>query len=79
MKFLSLRGAKRRGNPYLASGSSSCAAAAVARRLGLCDSQITVHMPGGEIDISIDPEYKITMTGAVTRVAQGNVFDEMFS
>ena len=32
-----------RGAGYtLASGSSSCAAAAVAKRLGLCDSQISV-------------------------------------
>jgi diaminopimelate epimerase len=34
-----------RGAGYtLASGSSSTAAAAVARRLGLCDTDITVHM-----------------------------------
>ncbi|MEN8097889.1 MAG: diaminopimelate decarboxylase, partial [Chloroflexota bacterium] len=39
-----------RGVGYtLASGSSSCAAATVAHRLGLCDSEISVHMPGGEI------------------------------
>jgi diaminopimelate epimerase len=39
-----------RGAGYtLASGSSSSAAAAVARRLGLVDRQVTVHMPGGTI------------------------------
>ena len=37
-----------RGAGYtLASGSSSCAAAATAHRLGLCESEINVHMPGG--------------------------------
>ncbi|MHC4105443.1 MAG: diaminopimelate epimerase [Planctomycetota bacterium] len=37
-----------RGAGYtLASGSSSSAAAAVARRLNLCDRQIKVHMSGG--------------------------------
>lgn len=36
-----------RGAGYtLASGSSSCAAAAVARRLDLVDAEVTVHMPG---------------------------------
>jgi diaminopimelate epimerase len=43
-----------RGAGYtLASGSSSCAAAAVAYRLGLCDGAVTVVMPGGELQIQI--------------------------
>jgi diaminopimelate epimerase len=68
-----------RGAGYtLASGSSSCASAAIARKLGLCDSQITVHMPGGNIEISIDNEFRITMTGPVTRVAEGHLSEEMF-
>lgn len=68
-----------RGAGYtLASGSSSCASAAIARKLGICDSQITVHMPGGNIEISIDDEFRITMTGPVTRVADGNLSQEIF-
>ena len=68
-----------RGAGYtLASGSSSCAAAAIARKLGMCDSQITVNMPGGSIAISIDHEFRITMTGPVTRVAEGHLSEEMF-
>ncbi len=58
-----------RGAGYtLASGSSSSAAAAVAHRLGLCDGDITVHMPGGKLKIQIAPDYAITMTGPATRV-----------
>jgi diaminopimelate epimerase len=58
-----------RGAGYtLASGSSSSAAAAVAHKLGLCDSIISVHMPGGVIQIEIDSEYNIRMTGPTTRV-----------
>ena len=61
-----------RGAGYtLASGSSSSAAAAVANRLGLCDSSITVHMPGGDILIEISEDYSIQMTGSVTKVAEG--------
>jgi diaminopimelate epimerase len=68
-----------RGVGYtLASGSSSCASAAVARKLGICDTQITVHMPGGNIEISIDDEFRVTMTGPVTRVADGNLSQEIF-
>ncbi|MBL8311607.1 MAG: diaminopimelate epimerase [Burkholderiales bacterium] len=67
-----------RGAGYtLASGSSSSAAAAVAHRLGLVDRTVTVHMPGGTIAIEIGDNYAITMTGPVTRVAQGTMSPEM--
>ena len=59
-----------RGAGYtLASGSSSSAAAAVAHRLGLCDRDISVHMPGGVIAIEIGDGFAIRMTGAVTKVS----------
>jgi len=68
-----------RGAGYtLASGSSSCAAAAVARRLGLCDSNITVHMPGGQIEIVVSNDFSVRMTGPVTKVADGAISDEIF-
>jgi diaminopimelate epimerase len=61
-----------RGAGYtLASGSSSSAAAAVAHRLGLVDNNVSVRMPGGVIAIEIGQNYQITMTGPVTRVADG--------
>ena len=59
-----------RGAGYtLASGSSSSAAGAVARKMGACDQKITVEMPGGEIKLEIDEEFKVKMTGPATRVA----------
>ena len=59
-----------RGAGYtLASGSSSSAAGAVARKMGACDQDITVEMPGGEIKLEIDEEFKVKMTGPATRVA----------
>ena len=68
-----------RGAGYtLASGSSSSAAAAVARRLGLCDGLVTVHMPGGNLAIQISADYHIRMTGPVTKVAEGSLFPEIF-
>ena len=68
-----------RGAGYtLASGSSGTAAAAVARRLGVCDSEITVQMPGGQIQVQIDDDFLAMMTGPVTRVAEGTMSEEMF-
>lgn len=68
-----------RGAGYtLASGSSSSAAAAVAHRLGLCGRLITVHMPGGRIEIEISPAFDITMIGPVTKVATGTIVPEAF-
>ena len=68
-----------RGAGYtLASGSSSCAAAAVAYRLGFCDSEIAVHMPGGIIDITVSDDLSILMIGAVTKIAEGSLSSEMF-
>ncbi|MDY6933789.1 MAG: diaminopimelate epimerase [Spirochaetota bacterium] len=69
-----------RGAGYtLASGSSSSAAAAIAYRLGLCNSNIAVHMPGGKIAISISKDFSIIMTGSVTRIADGNISKEMLN
>ena len=60
-----------RGAGYtLASGTSSCAAAAVAHRIGLCERNIVVLMPGGKIDIKVNEDYSISMRGPVTRVGR---------
>ncbi|MDE3066765.1 MAG: diaminopimelate epimerase [Verrucomicrobiota bacterium] len=69
-----------RGAGYtLASGSSSSAAAAVAHKLGLCDREISVLMPGGRIEIEIGEDFSVCMTGAVTKVAEGVMNKELFS
>jgi diaminopimelate epimerase len=68
-----------RGAGYtLASGSSSTAAAAVAYKLNLCDPDITVHMPGGNLTIHLSQNFAATMTGPVTRVCEGLMDPEMF-
>ena len=68
-----------RGAGYtLASGSSASAAAAVAHRLGRCDERVRVHMPGGAVEIEIGPDYAVTMTGPVTRVADGELAQDIF-
>ena len=61
-----------RGAGYtLASGSSSCTAAAAAHKLGLVDNRINVKMPGGLLFVEITKDWEIFMTGAVEGVFAG--------
>lgn len=69
-----------RGAGYtLASGSSSTAAAAVAHALGLCDENISVVMPGGQIQIDFTEDFHAIMTGAVCKIADGTLAEEALS
>ncbi|MDK2742764.1 MAG: diaminopimelate epimerase [Nitrospira sp. BO4] len=56
-----------------ASGSSSCAAASAAVRLGLVKSPVTVKMPGGVLNIDVAPDFSLTMKGPVAEVARGSL------
>lgn len=56
-----------------ASGSSSCAAASAAVRLGLVKSPVTVKMPGGVLNIDVAPDFSLTMKGPVSEVARGTL------
>jgi len=63
-----------RGAGYtLASGSSSCAAAAAAFKLGLCQSELTVINPGGCLEVAIERDWSITLTGPVEKVFEGEI------
>ncbi len=67
-----------RGAGYtLASGSSSCAAAAASHRLGLVDNDVTVHMPGGTLHIEIADDGRIHMTGPVEGTFEGNFHSDL--
>jgi diaminopimelate epimerase len=67
-----------RGAGYtLASGSSSCAAASAAHRLGLVDRAVTVRMPGGALTIDLKEDGHVLMTGPVTKVAVGEIDREI--
>lgn len=58
-----------RGAGYtLASGSSASASAAVAVRLGLCRSPVSVVMPGGELTVVVNDDFTLTQTGPVALI-----------
>lgn len=61
-----------------ASGSSSCAAASAAVRLGLVKGPVTVKAPGGVLHIDVSDAYDLTMKGPVAEVGRG-VFSPSFA
>lgn len=67
-----------RGAGYtLASGTSCCAAAGVAHRMGLTDPKTYVEMPGGIMEIEIREDGNVLMTGEVRYVARMVLGDEL--
>lgn len=69
-----------RGAGYtLASGSSSCAVAAVMVKKGLTDRKLTVKMPGGILQLEIDEAWNIRMEGEVREIASGYLSDELIA
>jgi len=61
-----------RGAGYtLASGSSSCAAAVAAHKLGMVDDTVNVKMPGGELQVEIGPDREVYLTGPVEAIFEG--------
>lgn len=67
-----------RGAGYtLASGSSSCGAAAAAVRSGRCDhGRISVRMPGGELAVHVRPDWSLRLEGPVEEVCRGTLSQE---
>jgi len=69
-----------RGAGYtLASGSSSCAVAAVMVKKGLTDRKMTLKMPGGTLQIEVDEAWNIRMEGEVKEIASGYLSDELIA
>ena len=67
-----------RGAGYtLASGSSSCAAAAASVRLGMCGPRVAVEMPGGALDIGVAEDFAVTMIGPARKIADGSLAPDL--
>ncbi len=68
-----------RGAGYtLASGTSACAAIAVTTRLGLTDRKIVVSQPGGDLNVEMDDNDEIIMTGSVDTVGMMMLTESFF-
>lgn len=62
-----------------ASGSSACATAAAGVRLGLVESPVAVHAPGGTQYVVVDSSFRLVLTGPVTAVASGSFCSSFIS
>jgi diaminopimelate epimerase len=61
-----------RGAGYtLASGASACAAVSAGYELGLVDRRVRVRMPGGAVEVEVDDDGSVSMTGAAEQIAEG--------
>jgi diaminopimelate epimerase len=61
----------------LASGSSSCAVAAITVKKGLTRRCLNVKMPGGNLKIETDDDWNMRMTGEVSEIASGVLSREL--
>ena len=69
-----------RGAGYtLASGTGACAAATAAYRLGLCDGEVHVKMPGGELFVEISEDMTVSLTGDVENIGTFLLAENFFA
>jgi diaminopimelate epimerase len=61
----------------LASGSSTSAVAAALHRLGLIDREVTISMPGGQLELRLDAAEDIWMRGPVEEICSGDFSQEL--
>lgn len=63
----------------LASGSSSCAVAAVLNKMNKVNDKVTISMPGGVLQIECDYHFNLTMTGEVEEIIHGTFSHEFLA
>ncbi|HEX2504305.1 MAG TPA: diaminopimelate epimerase [Miltoncostaeaceae bacterium] len=61
----------------LACGTGACAAAVAAVRLGGLRSPVTVHLAGGDLEVAVDDDLEVTMTGPAVEVYRGTVSSDL--
>ncbi|MCL4289245.1 MAG: diaminopimelate epimerase [Thermoleophilia bacterium] len=62
-----------------ASGTSACAVAAAAIAWGLCESPVTVHLPGGELEVSIGADGSATLVGPAEEICRGELAAALYT
>ncbi len=74
-KNIEMRVWERGAGETLACGTGSCATAVAAILNGLCDNDVTIHLVGGDLQISWsgNESDSVFMTGPATTVFEGNI------
>ncbi len=68
-----LRVYERGAGETLACGSGACAAVLCGQRRGFLDGTVTVHLPGGALQVSYSGQGGVRMTGPASRVYDGEI------
>ena len=74
---LTMRVWERGVGETLACGTGACAAAVAAVRLAGLRSPVTVHLAGGDLEIAVDDDLEVTMTGPAEPVYEGELSPEL--
>ncbi len=65
------------GGETLACGTGACAAAVAGVRLGGLTSPVTVHLAGGDLEIAVDDDLEVTMTGPAQEIYRGELSPDL--
>ena len=68
---IKLRVWERGSGETMACGTGACATAVASIITGRCDSPVTIHLPGGSLEISLSPSGHVLMTGPASTVYEG--------
>ena len=72
---VNLRVYERGAGETQACGTGACAAVVSGRLRGLLDSKVTVHLPGGDLEIEwLGEGHSVNMTGPVSSVYEGQIY-----
>lgn len=72
-KEIRLRVWERGTGETMACGTGACATAVAAMNQGLTDNDVTIHLTGGELQISLNDEGEVLMTGPAEEVFTGSI------
>jgi len=68
---------ERGAGETLASGTSSIAAASASIAMGWCESPVTVHLIGGDLQVSLSPERRATLVGSAQEICDIELSPEL--
>ena len=62
-----------------ACGTGATATAVALVRLGLCQSPVTVELPGGKLVVDVKPDWRVFMTGPAEEIYHGDLSSEFLA
>jgi diaminopimelate epimerase len=63
----------------LSSGSSSCAVAAACVRSGFTERTVRVKMPGGDLQVTVGPDWEVEQVGTAQELMSGTISPELLA